>query len=133
MGRHAECNKDCLNCKLAMCIYDLKDAKQVLQESVDKYDKARHAIYYLKHKAEIDAKQREYDRKNRKAEYLHEYYLRHKEAINKKNREQYAQNREERNAQAKAYYYEHRDEISKKRKAKYQEKKEAEYDQKHGN
>ena len=109
------CSKNCLKCELPKCIHDIEDQRRYIQEN---YDRVRHAEYYKEHKAEIDAKQREYDKKYRKAEQSHEYYLRHKEEINKRNQERYAKNREERLRKAKEHYWSHREEISERRKLK---------------
>ena len=113
-----KCNKDCLNCQLLRCVHDIEDRDEYVRDFQRKKDRERHAKYYLEHKAEIDAKQKEYDKKHRKAEQDHDYYMRHKLSINQKNRDRYKQNRVARLDQAKAYYWEHRDEINARRKRK---------------
>lgn len=115
-----KCNSDnCLNCKKAVCVLDLQDAKKTLRKSIGDYEKNRHARYYQEHKVEIDAKQKERDKKYKTSEWNHAYYLKHKAEINQKNRERYQANKEERIAYAKQYYYEHRDEINAKARKKY--------------
>ncbi len=109
-----KCNKDCLNCKLPACIHDLEDVEEYISDRQRRHK----AKYYLQHQAERLAKQREYDKTHRTAEYLHEYYVRNKAKINQRNKERYARDREVRLANAKAYYWEHRDEISARRKQK---------------
>lgn len=120
--RHKTCDRNCLECKLPKCIHDIEDEHRIIdlkfKAKQKEMDKVRHAKYYLEHKAEIDAKQKEYDKKFRKAEKCHEYYVRHKAKINQRNKERYEKNRVARLNQAKAYYWEHRDEINARRKRK---------------
>ena len=127
--RKKKCDKDCLNCKLPKCIHDIEDECIMRKQKVDEVQKGkeriRHAKYYKENKAEIDAKQKEYDRKYRTAERSHAFYIKHKADINQKNRERYAKNREERKAKALAHYYANKDEISAGRKERYRKKKDA--------
>lgn len=109
------CKKNCLECELPKCLHDIEDQHAYIR---DNYDRVRHAEYYKSHKAERDAKQKEYDSKYRTAEKSHAYYMKHKAEINKKNQERYANNREARIQQAKEYYWQHREEISMRRKLK---------------
>lgn len=118
-----KCSKDCFNCQLLRCIHDIEDRQEYIRDVQRKKERERHAEYYRTHKAEIDAKQKEYDKLHRNAEKCHEFYLRNKSRINQKNKERYQRNREDRLIQAKAYYYEHKAEISERRKKRYQEKK----------
>lgn len=117
--RQKKCKQNCLECELPKCLHDIEDQHKYIQEN---YERIRHAEYYGKNKAEIDAKQKEYDRKYRTSEKNHEYYIKHKEKINKKNQERYAKNRDVRLQQSKDYYWQHRAEISERRKQKRREK-----------
>ena len=116
-----QCDQNCLDCSLPKCILDIKDQHKYVR---DNYERVRHAEYYKNHRSERIEKQKEFNKHYYTAEYRHEYYLKHKEEINKKNRERYANNREDRLAQAKAYYWEHKEEISMRRKLRRQGEKE---------
>lgn len=140
------CDKNCLECKLPKCKYDICDEQknehriirekrkveekkksskrkyeipEKYKEIGKEYEKVRHTQYYQEHRQEILDKVREYNLKNRNSETCHKYYMAHKDEINKRNRERYVKNREKRLAESKAYYYAHRDEIRARRKARY--------------
>lgn len=113
-----ECDNNCLECSLIKCVLDIQDHNEYVRDFERKKERTRHAQYYQEHKAEIDAKQKEYDEKFRNAKKCHEYYVRHKAKINQRNKERYEKNRAARLDQAKAYYWAHRDEINARRKQK---------------
>lgn len=118
-----KCDKNCLECKLIRCLHDIEDREIYIQDFEKKKERIRHAEYYKEHKAEIDSKQKEYDRKHRTKQYIHDYYMKHKSEINQRNKERYKKDRAKQIERAKAYYYAHREEIRQKSKQRYQEKK----------
>lgn len=146
------CDKNCLECKLPKCKYDICDEQknehriirgkrkveekkkslkrkyeipEKYKEIGKEYEKARHAQYYQEHRQEILDRVREYNLKNRNSEICHDYYVRHKEEINKKHRERYQKNRDKRLAQSKEYYLKNKEEISARRKERRLQKKNA--------
>lgn len=116
------CDKDCLNCKFNLCKYDIKDAKKMLQEAVDGYERKRHAAYYEKNKERIDAKQKEYDKLHH-AENWQRYYASHTQAVKEKNKKYYDDHKVEICEKSRNYYQAHKAEISARRKQLYRERK----------
>lgn len=110
------CNKDCLNCIELKCKHDVEDAEEYERDEVRKRDKVRHAEYYKKHKAAIDAKQKEYDKTHDRKASSKRYYEQHKKRINADNNLRYHLHREERKQKAREYYQEHKEEIAARRK-----------------
>ena len=87
-------------------------------------EKERHKRYYQANKVVIDAKQREIDKQRNRKVASHEHYLKHKAEINERNRLRYRARCEEYSKKALEHYYENREKILERRRELYRQKKE---------